>query len=529
MKLSEISPCSADELRPRWDPRRQACIPALTVGEENTPVTLVEALRQADDLRGISGSTPGETVALLEYLLAICYASGTGPATTDEWLAHVDARRPLTGAADWLESRPDQHWDLFHPTEPLGQNALLAPYLDQHGAGPAQLVIEHVGDYNQFFDHHHLEHPAPLPADAAFRAMLTQHAYGPGGRARISGKETLGPTLTNLATGRLGTRIRVIALGETLGDTLRLNLAPAQGDPGPFNRTWTVAPEPRRGFLTKPDGRPVEGPADLHTVLGRSILLRPTRTEGGRLAVDRVLMGAGELLATLAPRHLPDAVYTKTKDGAVSPLRPSRSRALWREAHALYAAVADRDHGPDLYDRLARLVGRRLTLWAVGLIAKQTTALTWVSDAFPFVPGRERDLRYAAERGSMIAEHVASALSKAAYAAWTVTYPNPKPADKADQIARFDARPEHWAHTEEPFHLLLDDTTAAEDDEQVDTALTEYAAALAGAAGRFLRNRLDSLPHNARGYQARAQAVQRFEAHLTGASAPDELKKEDAT
>ncbi|MFF7192236.1 type I-E CRISPR-associated protein Cse1/CasA [Streptomyces sp. NPDC008079] len=500
----------------------------LTARGHGTRVTLVHALRHADGLRAVSAKTAGETVALLEYLLAVCYASTRCPTTRDEWLGWVRDGTPLTGAADWLDGRPDEHWDLFHPTEPLGQNALLAPYLDEHGAGPAQLVIEHAGDYNQFFDHHHLEHPTPLPADAAFRAMLTQHAYGPGGRARMPGKETLGPTLTNLAAGRLSTRIRVVALGTTLGDTLRLNLVPTAEDPGRFNRTWTVAPEPRRGFLTKPSGRRVDGPADLNTVLGRSILLRPTVTEDGTPAVDRVLMAAGELLEPLAHHRTQDAVYDGEGAGSADakPLRPSATKALWREAHALYAAVADRTHGPDLYDRLALLRGRRLSLWAVGLIAKQTTVVTWVSDTFPFVPGRERDMRYAAERGSLIADHVAAWLFKAAYVAWTVTYPNPKPGDKDRQIARFDARPEHWAHTAEPFHTLLDETTAAGTEERVDAALVAYAAELADCARRFLGNRLDSLPANSRGMRARAQAVRCLESGLTGRTAPDELKED---
>ncbi|MET9479072.1 type I-E CRISPR-associated protein Cse1/CasA [Streptomyces sp. NPDC006638] len=497
----------------------------MTTAGESTSVTLVHALRYADDLLGVSGGTAGESVALLEYLLGICYASETCPSTVDDWIGWVVEGGPLPGAADWLESRPDGHWDLFDREEPLGQNALLAPYLDVYGAGPAQLVIEQAGDYNQFFDHHHLEHPAPLPADAAFRAMLTQHAYGPGGRARISGKETLGPTLTNLAAGRLGTRIRVVALGKTLGDTLRLNLVPTDDAPGRFNRTWTKAPQPRRGFLTKPPGRRVDGAADLHTVLGRSILMRPAVAEDGTPAVDRVLLAAGELLEPLAAHQMQDAVY-EVSNGTKKPLRPSASRALWREAHALYAAVADRDHGPDLYDRLARLSGRRLNLWAVGLIAKQTAVLTWVSDTFPFVPGREADLRYAAERGSLVAEHVASCLSRAAFVAWTVTYPNPKPADKSGQIARFDASPEHWAHTAEPFHVLLAETAEAENEEQVDGALVEYAVVIAEAAGRFLRHRLDSLPPNSRGFQARAQAIRRLESDLTGPKAPDELTGE---
>jgi CRISPR system Cascade subunit CasA len=499
----------------------------VTTSGEHTAVSLSDALRRADDLHAVACTTAGENVALLEYLLAICYVSGTFPRTTDDWISRVEDSTSLADAADWLDDRPDDHWDLFHPDDPLGQNSLLSPYLDGHGAGPAQLVIEHAGDYNQFFDHHHLEHPVPLPADAAFRAMLTQHAYGPGGRARISGKATLGPALTNLAAGRLGSRIRVIVLGTTLGDTLRLNLAPTDGDPGRFNRTWTVSPIPRREFKAKPPGRQVDGPADLHSVLGRSILMRPTVTEDGP-AVDRVLLAAGELLEPLSPRHMQDAVYEKTTDGPARPLRPSRSRKLWQEAHALYAAVAEREHGPDLYDRLARLGDRRLdrplTLWAVGLIAKQTTVVAWVSDAFPFVPGREHQLRFAAERGSRIAEYVAACLSKAAYAAWSVAYPNPKPTDKNQQMARFDAREEHWAHTADPFHVLLEETAAAKDDDRVDTALFDYAAVLAKSARRFLTLRLDSLPANSRGYQARANALDRFENSLTGPPAPDELK-----
>ncbi|MFE2737067.1 type I-E CRISPR-associated protein Cse1/CasA [Streptomyces sp. NPDC059349] len=238
-------------------------------------VTLVNALREADDLIEVAGSTPGETVALLEYLLAICYAFKAQPESSGQWVEDVAAERSFAECADTLEQccgKGDgdgcEHWDLFHPTAPLGQNALLAPYLDERGAGPALLVIERVGDYHQFFDHHHLEHGAPLPADAAFRAMLTQHAYGPGGRARVAGKATLGPALTNLARGRLAGRIRVLALGQTLGDTLRLNLIPyAKGelDGDHFNRTWTVAPQPRRAFKDKPPGRTPAGPADLNS------------------------------------------------------------------------------------------------------------------------------------------------------------------------------------------------------------------------------------------------------------------------
>ncbi|MFF2432548.1 type I-E CRISPR-associated protein Cse1/CasA [Streptomyces mirabilis] len=496
--------------RPSWDVRTEACTPALTTDGRTVTHSAAEALEMADELRCIAAPTPGETVALIEYLLAVCYASGCYPETEDEWLDWVIDREPLAGAAAWLRAQPAHEWDLFDPAAPFGQNALLAPFLDRHGAGPAQLVIEHVGDYNQFFDHHHLEHPAPLPAAAAFRALLAQHTYGPGGRARISGKETLGPTITNLAVTRLGSRIRVIAQGDTLGDTLRLNVAPYPQGPGTFNRTWTQ--RERRGFRTKPTGRPVDGPADLHTLLGRSILMRPAAGPGGAVAVDRVLIGAGELLAPLAAPYLQDAVYATTAAGTTKPLWPSATRALWREAHALYAAVADRNKGTDLYGRIAMLPSSRpVTLWAVGLVAKQTTALTWVSDVFPFVPGREAALRRAAETGSRIADHVAGCLGKAAYTAWTVAYPNPKPADKKAQIARFDARSEHWAATAQPFHTLLEEAAG---DRPLTDALRTYATVLHANARRLLEHRLASLPPSSRGFRARAEATERLRTEL---------------
>ncbi|WP_277819665.1 type I-E CRISPR-associated protein Cse1/CasA [Streptomyces silvensis] len=529
----------ARRFQPRWDPREVPCIPVLTLDDRLIDVSLVDLLHDADELRTVEGGTPGEKVAVIEFLLAICYASGTYPRSAAQWPAWVDQKDALQPAAQWLAQRPESEvWDLFHPSEPLGQNSLLAPFLDEYGAGPAQLVIERVGDYNQFFDHHHLEHPSPLPVAAAFRAMLTQHVYGPAGRARISGKETLGATITNLAAARLGTRIRVIALGDTLGETLRLNLAPVNGPSGELNRTWTVGTE-RRGFTTKPKGRAVAGPADLHSYLGRSILLRPT--PDGEF-VDRVLLGAGELLS-LSDEHMQDAVYVTRADGSSKPLWASANRAVWRQAHALYAAVAEArsqagsNDGGTLYRRLAlfpaadvapepgQQPARRVDLWAVGLVARQTTAIAWVDGTFPFAPGLEARLYLASYRGSQIAEFVAGALYKAAYTAWRVTYPNPKPADKSSQIARFDVGGLHWAATEEPFDVLMEETTLGED---VRALLLEYAETVRLTACRFLAERLDSLPRSAQGSKARAAALRRFDDELAQPKAPAELRGESA-
>ncbi|MFF1477126.1 type I-E CRISPR-associated protein Cse1/CasA [Streptomyces sp. NPDC058301] len=500
---------------------------ALTQDGSVVDLNLVQLFARAEELRDIDGTTPGEKAAFVEFLIALCYASGAYPASDEEWLDRVQepGPTPFGTVVSWLIDQSDEDWNLFHPTRPLGQNSLLAPFLEQHGTGPAQLVIEHTGDYNQFADHHHLEHSDPLPAAQAFRAMLTQHSFGLSGRARISGKATLGPAITNLATGRLGGRVRVLALGQSLGHTLRLNLAPTINDPRLLNLTWTTGSFERRGFTAKPPARPVQGFADLHSYLGRSVLMRPKQgLDGEQAAIDRVLIGAGELLHLNPELHLQDAVISETRTGEKKPLWPSPTRDLWREAHSLYAAVKPGTGG--LYARLAKLPKEKVAdrhpfdLLAVGLLSNKATPVGWVTSVFPFAPGLAPYLYEASRRGSEIAEHIARSLDRAAYAAWEIAYPNPKPSDKKAQLARFDARGEQWKATEEPFHTLLVDVA---DGAMVTDCIPEYVEWLLEMAREFLDKRLDSLPKNGQGLRARAAARRCFEAELTSTRAPVDL------
>ncbi|MFF4353804.1 type I-E CRISPR-associated protein Cse1/CasA [Streptomyces sp. NPDC001530] len=525
MNLPDLPPLNDAGGRPRWDPREHVCVRALSLDGEVVGRNLVELFSLAEEAADVDGDTPGEKIAVVEFLLALCYASGVHPTSVQEWQQWVEEAHPLAEVASWLAGQPAGEWDLFHPTRPLGQNAQLAEFLAEHGTGPAQLVIEHAGDYNQFADHHHLEHPDPLPAAKAFRAMLTQHVFGLSGRARISGKATLGAAVTNLATGRLGGRIRVLAVGRTLGDTLRLNLMPAPDESRVLNLTWTQGPITRRGFQAKPPARPVQGYADLHSYLGRSVLMRPKAgLDGDRAVVDRVLIGAGELLDLDAELHLQDAVMSVTRSGEKKPLWPSVTRDLWREAHALYAAVEEESGG--LYARLAKLPRQKsadrhpVDLLAVGLLSNKTTPIGWVTSVFPFAPGLAPVLYQASLRGSQVAEHVARSLDRAAYAAWEIMYANPKPADKKAQIARFDARGEQWKATEEPFHTLLLDVA---DGAMVTDCMPGYVEWLVQTAREFLGKRLDSLPKNGQGLKARAAALRRFTSELTSPRAPADL------
>ncbi|MFF8956559.1 type I-E CRISPR-associated protein Cse1/CasA [Streptomyces sp. NPDC014894] len=482
-------------------------------------MSLVELLRNADRIPALAGSTHGENVAVFEYLTAILYASEHVPASPGEWRRWVEDRESLEPAADWLAGESDDRWDLFHPDRPLGQNAQLAPFLDEYGVGHAQIVIERAGDYNQFFDKSHLHDPDPMRPDIAFRAMLTQHTYGLGGRA-MAKANWLGPQLTYQAVARLGSRIRVIAMGQTLGDTLRLNLVPGRDRRPTFNYSWTDGRRPRRTFRSGKEPRLPDGRADLHSFLGRSVLLRPVLVDG-RVMVDRVLLAAGELLAPLPPTYLQDAALTRTTSYE-GPLRPNADRAIWQEAHALYAAAADRTKGADLYDRLADLPDRTVNLWAVGLISRKSAASRWVSDAFPYTPGLRVDLKWASDEGSAICEYAAKALWAAAATAREAAYPSAKPKDRASQIARFNGARDMWAGAAASFHALLDSVNAGRCPDA--GPLETFAREIRASTREALRSRLASLPPGERGMRARILSEAKLKTMLTAAKCPDHLR-----
>lgn len=531
--MSEVATPEPTGPRLSWDPRHQPCIPAVAIDHSSAYHSLAALFLRADELADLDCASPGENIAVLEHLLAICFAAGTCPSSDEEWRGWIVGRRNLAPAAEWLLRQPGDSWDLFHPTEPLLQNSLLAQDLEASGTGPAQLIIEQAGDYSLHFDHHHLELDKPIPAADAFRATLTQHVYSPYGRARMSGGR-LGAKVTNLAAGRLTGRIRVVALGQTLGETIRLNLYPPDGPRDSLNNSWTMPGIERRHFTGTAKPRVPRSSADLHSTLGRSILLHAQVGPHHEVVVDKVLIGAGEILELDPERHLQDAVFSTTTNGTRKPLWPSPSRALWQEAHALYGAV--RDDRTGLYARMRSLpyerrgTGVPYKLLAVGLLTRQALPVGWTHGAYPYAPGMAAQLYRASRRGSDIAEYIARSLRKAAIVAAEIAFPAMRAADEAGQVARFDARDSFWPTAEVPFYEMLDEVVdrGPEDDDPVSAPLNAYAQELQETARTQMIRRLDALPPNDRNHRARAQAIQHFDDDMTGDWAPAELRGEIA-
>ncbi|MEU6441879.1 type I-E CRISPR-associated protein Cse1/CasA [Streptomyces sp. NPDC047046] len=518
-------------LRPlRWDPRTRPCVAAIDHGGAPAHYSLRALFERAEGLSAISASGPGEIVAVIEFLLALCFAAGVCPRTEEQWKDWVVDERDLGDVAMWLkDEQSDDDWDLFDAERPLGQSTFLRPDLERCGVGPAQLVIERAGDYAQFMDHRHLAHETPLPAAEAFRAMLTQHQFGLSGRARVSDNNH-GRALTNLVAGRLQGRVRVVVLGKSLAETLRLNLYPVSGAVGRLNTTWKMSGKERRTFEARPAGREPDGPADLHSYLGRSILMRPTRGPRGDVVVDRVVIGSGEVLALDPELHFEDAVRYEKADGTTAWLTASPVRELWRDAYAVYGAV--RKAGSGFWHRLGKLPYQRIgknvpyRLWAVGMVANQALPLAWSDGNFPYAPGMEEKLYRASRRGSEIAEDLAKTLKMAALTAFEEVYPKFNPRDKDDLWARFDARRDFWQAAKESFAGLLDE--AIDDDTHVADLLIDYATELCDKSRALLDNRLDALPDNNVSHRAAGKAVRTFERRMERRDAPVEFRGERA-
>ncbi|MEU9033338.1 type I-E CRISPR-associated protein Cse2/CasB [Streptomyces sp. NPDC048352] len=488
------------------------CIPALTIrsDQDKRPrlLPLLEAFEESENI-ALAHRSPGALIAFHDFLLGLMYAAGVFPRTERQWQEWVEDRQPLDEVAKVLSgSEFDGRLDLFHPQRPFGQHAGLLPFLHRHGYGPAQLDIERAGHGAQLAEHVHLHHERRPPVHEAFAAMLVLQGYDTGGRM-MAQNDWLGRAFTYGAVGRNAQRVRSLAMGRSLADTLRLNITPVpRSAAGTFNFSWSDARPDRRVFTGPAAGRarPVDGPADLHSWLGRSVALAPARRPDGEIVIDRVLIGGGELMTPLPPQLLQDAVLV-----AGWPQQARADRALWRTSPALYAgADPDNAKGSDLFSRLEGL-GRRVEILSVGLLTAKSSFLGWVSETFPFVGALREELYLAATDGAQWCEKAERAAASAAAVARDAAFPRARPEERKQLLARLLSAPQLWARYEEHFHRLLDDVASGRCER---TARARFAVDLAATTRASMRESLSCLPESGTGFQARLQALARLDAAL---------------
>jgi CRISPR system Cascade subunit CasA len=321
---------------------------------------VLDILRAAHDIVGVSGDLPTQTFALTRLLLAVLHAALRGPKDIDEWgeLWHAEAL-PVDMIEAYL-SRHHERFDLFHPETPFLQTAELRTAKDE--TFPLDRLIADVPNGVPFFATRRGE--LSLTYAEAARWLVHAQAFDPAGiKSGAVGDERVkngkGYPIGIAWSGWLG---GVLLEGKTLKQTLLLNLLAADSatprDPEVDLPVWERPPLTVRdesGYAEQ--GRAPVGPVDLYTWPSRRIRLV---ADGGR--VTRVIVANGNRLQpqnrmafephTAWRRSTNQERQLKSSTPVYMPRAHDPDRAIWRGLESMLPATIGRQ-GPGPAERIA--------------------------------------------------------------------------------------------------------------------------------------------------------------------------------
>jgi CRISPR system Cascade subunit CasA len=357
----------------RWIP----CIRGDGMREE---LGLREALAQAHTLREIRGDTPLETAALHRLVLAVLHRV-FGPRNGTEWrkLWHRRAQGFDMAALDGYLQKWQHKFDLFDEAQPFMQSR--DPRVNPKSV--ISMVIQMASGANgTLFDHHLESQEVRLSPAQAARALLVAQAFGIGGLSGLPDKFTDAPA----AKG-----ILFFALGDTLSETLTLNMMAYSGD-APIANEDDDCPGWERNDPHLPARSVPRGYLDYLTWQNRKVWLFPTQvSESGETAVTQMCWAPGlRLDATDIDPHKQYIRPDEKEDWRILSFRADR--ALWRDS-SLLLRLSDRQRPPKVVMWLQNLarenkldMARAYRLMALGM-AKDRASLEFLrAENLPLLP-----------------------------------------------------------------------------------------------------------------------------------------------
>jgi len=336
-------------------------------------ISLATAFADAAVIDGLAVDDPLEAVAVLRQVLIPAFMDALNapdavdvPRDDRQWAAlwepgqlSNETQEQISGYLDKVRDR----FDLFHPTQPFGQVAGLRTAKDE--TKPISLLIPRLASGNNvplFSARTEIDPPALSPAQAA-RALLAAQCWDTAAiksGAADDKKAKAGKTTGN-PTGPVGQLGVVIPIGETLFHTLLLNTPILRNGIRPDDSPWWRRDPPTGLWVS----RPARGILDLLTWQSRRVRLvpDPVAGDGAAVTVSRVVLTAGDRLATLPEKIEPHTAWRqvekpKENDPPSRPIRHQPGRSAWRGLAALLAAdttTGERRTAPALLDQLGGL------------------------------------------------------------------------------------------------------------------------------------------------------------------------------
>jgi len=317
-------------------------IPVRFVTGASTELSILDTFRRADEIREISCELPTQTFAILRLLLAILYRV---PEQFDEieWTQWHAEGLPLDAIEAYL-ARHESRFDLFDAERPFFQVADLATRTGEH-KDAAPLIFDLPSNNRLFTTRSGTEATSLSYAEAA-RWLVNAQAFDASGikSGAIGDDRVKGGKGYPIGVGWSGLLGGVYANGETLRDTLLLNLVPpgswfefdAASDVPPWEDAEPDTAAERAELVPR-------GPARLYTWQSRRIRLFPFdgRVRGCLIANGDKLTPQNMFVNEPMSSWRYSEPQTKAlKQTTYMPREHLQGRALWRGISALLPGIA---------------------------------------------------------------------------------------------------------------------------------------------------------------------------------------------
>lgn len=421
--------------------------PWLTVSRDSelVQVGLQEVLLHAHEFTRLEDPSPLVQGALHRLLLAVLHRALAGPKDVAEARNLLDTGRFSEGVISAYLKRYRARFNLFDVQRPFYQvagfelpAAKLAPI--------TRLIAEAATGNNATLSDHSVDTDVkPRNTAEVARLLVVHQTFALGG-----GRSALGYTSHAPVAGAALT----LALGETLFETLVLNLVPyePEGD----------APLWERPPLTKADiqeGRPPDGLTDRYTWPSRALRLVP-RTGRDGLAVSHLAYAAG---LTASWSDDPMVAYREVEKVGTLPFSLRQDRAVWRDFRALVPTPGSAFTPPAVIEHAAAL-GRPKpvqNVMVLGLVSDQAKVFSWRAEVYS-LPKRLLDDEALRQQLDHLLE-TADALGRELWSTqWRVTEGLQSPKGGADRkvvtrlAASLPLTRSYWSQAEMAFGELLD-------------------------------------------------------------------------
>lgn len=350
---------------PLFDLTTEPWIGVLTCDGSQEELSLRQVFARAAEVRRLAGDLPTQEFALLRLLLAVAHDALDGPRDVESWGELWADPQCFAPVGAYLDTHRER-FGLFHPAAPFFQTAGLRTAKDE--VFSLNRIVADVPNGEPFFT-------ARMPtverltfAEAA-RWVVHAHAYDTSGikSGAVGDDRVKGGKVYPLGTGWAGGLGGVFAEGDTLRETLLLNLVAADTDALEFTAddrpAWRREPCPPGGSERTPTGL-----RDLYTWQSRRLRLHHDED-----AVTGVVLGYGDPLASRnMHRREPMTAWRRSlaqeKKLRQSPVYLPRehdpARSAWRGIASLVADRSDTVQGaeaaaylrPGILEWIARLV-----------------------------------------------------------------------------------------------------------------------------------------------------------------------------